>query len=95
MIFHVVNSCLWQRALSRCWPSRASRARKRLQDRTVRIVVGFPAGQAIDEVFARLMAEWLQQRLGQTFIASRTAPAPPPISLPRWWRALRRTATRC
>jgi tripartite-type tricarboxylate transporter receptor subunit TctC len=35
--------------------------------RTVRIVVGFPAGQAID-IFARLMAEWLQQRLGQTFI---------------------------
>jgi tripartite-type tricarboxylate transporter receptor subunit TctC len=35
--------------------------------RTVRIVVGFPAGQAID-IFARLMAERLQQRLGQTFI---------------------------
>src|SRR5262245_44903876 len=36
-------------------------------NRTVRIVVGFPAGQAID-IFGRLMAEWLQQRLGQTFI---------------------------
>src|SRR5215831_8996367 len=35
--------------------------------RTVRIVVGFPPGQAID-MSARLMAEWLQQRLGQTFI---------------------------
>ena len=35
--------------------------------RTVRIVVGFPPGQAID-ISARLMAEWLQQRLGQTFI---------------------------
>ena len=35
--------------------------------RTVRIVVGFPAGQAID-ISARLMAEWLQQRLGQSFI---------------------------
>jgi tripartite-type tricarboxylate transporter receptor subunit TctC len=35
--------------------------------RTVRIVVGFPPGQAID-ISARLIAEWLQQRLGQTFI---------------------------
>src|SRR5262245_25748337 len=35
--------------------------------RTVRIVVCFPPGQAID-ISARLMAEWLQQRLGQTFI---------------------------
>jgi tripartite-type tricarboxylate transporter receptor subunit TctC len=35
--------------------------------RTVRIVVGFPPGQAID-IFARLMAERFQQRLGQTFI---------------------------
>ncbi|MFL6798162.1 MAG: Bug family tripartite tricarboxylate transporter substrate binding protein [Xanthobacteraceae bacterium] len=36
-------------------------------NRTVRMVVGFPPGQAID-IFARLMGEWLQQRLGQTFI---------------------------
>jgi tripartite-type tricarboxylate transporter receptor subunit TctC len=36
-------------------------------NRTVRIVVGFPAGQAID-LYARLIAERLQQRLGQTFI---------------------------
>jgi tripartite-type tricarboxylate transporter receptor subunit TctC len=35
--------------------------------RTVRIIVGFPPGQAID-IFARLMAERFQQRLGQTFI---------------------------
>src|SRR3954453_10903977 len=35
--------------------------------RTVRMVVGFPPGQAID-ISARLMAEWLQQRLGQAFI---------------------------
>jgi tripartite-type tricarboxylate transporter receptor subunit TctC len=35
--------------------------------RTVRIVVGFPPGQAID-ISARLMADWLQRRLGQAFI---------------------------
>ena len=46
--------------------SRMARAQA-YPSRTVRIVVGFPAGQAID-IFARLMAEWLQQRLGQTFI---------------------------
>ena len=40
---------------------------QRYPSRTVRIVVGFPPGQAID-ISGRLMADWLQQRLGQTFI---------------------------
>ena len=35
--------------------------------RTVRIVVGFPPGQAID-IVGRLIADWFQQRLGQSFI---------------------------
>jgi tripartite-type tricarboxylate transporter receptor subunit TctC len=35
--------------------------------RTVRIVVGFPAGGATD-IQARLMGEWLTERLGQQFI---------------------------
>ena len=47
-------------------PCRASHAQS-YPYRTVRIVVGFPAGQAID-ISARMMAEWLQQRLGQPFI---------------------------
>jgi tripartite-type tricarboxylate transporter receptor subunit TctC len=35
--------------------------------RTVRIVVGFPPGQAID-IVGRLIADWFQRRLGQTFV---------------------------
>jgi tripartite-type tricarboxylate transporter receptor subunit TctC len=35
--------------------------------RTARIVVGFPAGGATD-IMARLMGEWLTERLGQQFI---------------------------
>jgi tripartite-type tricarboxylate transporter receptor subunit TctC len=42
--------------LGQAWPSRP-----------VRIVVGFPAGGATD-IQARLMGEWLTQRLGQQFI---------------------------
>ena len=41
---------------AQAWPSRP-----------VRIVVGFPAGGATD-IMARLMGEWLTQRLGQQFI---------------------------
>ena len=36
-------------------------------NRMVRLVVGFPPGQAID-IVGRLIAEWFQQRLGQPFI---------------------------
>ena len=43
-------------ALAQAYPSR-----------TARIVVGFPAGGATD-IMARLMGEWLTQRLGQQFI---------------------------
>jgi tripartite-type tricarboxylate transporter receptor subunit TctC len=35
--------------------------------RTVRIVVGFPPGQAID-IVGRLIGDWFQQRLGQPFV---------------------------
>src|SRR3954464_4294576 len=44
-------------------------------NRTVRIVVGFPPGQAID-IVGRLIADWFQQRLGQSFIVeNRPGPA--------------------
>jgi tripartite-type tricarboxylate transporter receptor subunit TctC len=35
--------------------------------RPVRLIVGFPAGGALD-ITARLMGEWLSQRLGQPFV---------------------------
>jgi tripartite-type tricarboxylate transporter receptor subunit TctC len=43
-------------ARAQAWPSRP-----------VRIIVGFPAGGGTD-VFARLMGQWLSERLGQPFI---------------------------
>ena len=35
--------------------------------RPVRIIVGFPAGGATD-ILARLMGQWLSERLGQPFV---------------------------
>ena len=35
--------------------------------RSVRIIVGFPPGQAID-IVGRVIADWFQQRLGQPFV---------------------------
>ncbi len=35
--------------------------------RPVRLIVGFPAGGAND-ILARLMGQWLSERLGQTFV---------------------------
>ena len=46
--------------------SRVARAQA-YPSRTARIVVGFPAGGATD-IQARLMGEWLTERLGQQFI---------------------------
>jgi tripartite-type tricarboxylate transporter receptor subunit TctC len=43
--------------------------------RPVRIVVGFPAGGATD-ITARLMAQWLSDRLGQQFVIENRPGAP-------------------
>jgi tripartite-type tricarboxylate transporter receptor subunit TctC len=46
---------------------RASRGGQSYPSRTVRIIVGFPAGGTAD-LAARLIAQWLSERLGQQFI---------------------------
>ena len=61
--------------------------------RPVRIVVGFPAGGATD-IQARLMGEWLSERLGQQFIVE-NSPAPAATSEPRRSPRRPRMATRC
>src|SRR5947199_8735048 len=48
-------------ARAQAWPSRP-----------VRIIVGFPAGGATD-IQARLMGQWLSDRLGQQFIIENRA----------------------
>src|SRR5262245_46725958 len=53
--------------------SRRSRAQT-YPTRPVRIIVGFPAGGATD-ITARLMGQWLSERLGQQFIVENRAGA--------------------
>ena len=46
------------------WPAARAQA---YPGRAVRIIVGFPPGQAID-IVGRVIADWFQQRLGQPFV---------------------------
>jgi tripartite-type tricarboxylate transporter receptor subunit TctC len=50
--------------------------------RPVRLVVGFAAGSTTD-ILARLMGQWLSERLGQQFIIENRDRPPPAISPPR------------
>jgi tripartite-type tricarboxylate transporter receptor subunit TctC len=62
--------------------SRVARAQT-YPTRPVRIIVGFAAGGGTD-VMARLMGQWLSERLGQAFIIENRLRVPPAISQPRW-----------
>ena len=61
------NFCIWPRALPRCRPCRASRGRKPIRRGRCASIVGFAAGGATD-ILARLMGQWLSERLGQPFV---------------------------
>jgi tripartite-type tricarboxylate transporter receptor subunit TctC len=59
-----VHSCIWQRALPRCRPCRASRGRRPIRRGQC---VPFPAGGTLD-ILTRLMGQWLSERLSQPFV---------------------------
>ena len=61
--------------------------------RPVRIIVGFAAGGA-DDIVARLIGQWLSERLGQTFVVENRPGAGGNIGTEAVVRAPR-TATRC
>ena len=61
------NFCIWPRALPRSRPCRASLGAQTYPSRPVRLIVGFPAGGAAD-IVARLIGQWLSERLGQPFV---------------------------
>ena len=61
------NFCIWPRALPRCRPCRASRGRKPIRRGRCASIVGVPAGGGPD-IIARLLGQWLSERLGQQFV---------------------------
>ena len=60
--------------------------------RPVRLVVGFPPGGSAD-IVARIVAQALTERMGQTFIVD-NKPGAGSTSAPKWSPAPNRTATR-
>jgi hypothetical protein len=47
-------------------------------NRPIRILVGFPAG-GVNDIYARLFARWLSERMGQSFIVENRAGLPAPL----------------
>ena len=63
----VDNFCIWQRALPRCRPCRGSRGRKPI--RRGRCASSSALRQAArSDIHARLLGQWLSERLGQQFV---------------------------
>src|SRR5215831_9305140 len=58
--------CIWLRPLPRCRRSRASRWRRPIR-RGRCVIVPAPAGGGTD-IVARLIGQWLSERLGQQFV---------------------------
>ena len=61
------NFCIWPRALPRCRPCRASLGRKPIRRGRCASSSAFAAGGATD-IIARLIGQWLSERLGQPFV---------------------------
>ena len=61
------NFCIWPRALPRCRPCRASRGRKPIRRGRCASSSATAPGGAPD-ILARLIGQWLSERLGQPFV---------------------------
>ena len=59
--------CIWPRALPRCRQSHAIALAQAYPSRPVRIIVGYAPGGGND-IVARLIGQWLSERLRQTFV---------------------------
>ena len=64
--FPAESFCIWPQALPRCRRCRDWRGRKPIQGSRC-IIVGFAAGGGAD-IAARLIGQWLSDRLGQSFV---------------------------
>ena len=85
--------CNWQRVLRLCPPYRPVARADTYPSRPVRLVVGFYAGSGPD-ILARIMAQWLSERLGQQFVVDNRPGAGGNIGTEEVTRAARPTATR-